>query len=356
MKYLKEKNKRYVIIPKLLGLKTNVIDFIPYFSLGAFMHKTYEEDTEVNLTFKVVKYIDKPKELNKKLENFWGEDNIPKVFYEKIFSNKIKFQLLINKIGNNFEFICNKNYIKYCPFRIDRMYPPGGHLQNSAIFSLAEIGCSVLHCSCISRDNDGILIVASSNTGKSLTSFLSIKRGYKFISEDMVVLKDNYAYSAPLISYRSCYENFERKDRIIKKNKKILDEIIDILKLFLSLFKIFKFKKVPSSERFDNFINSNKVMKRVNIKKIIILEKGGNGIKKLDKRECLRKILILNRGEFTYFHDTFLRAMSYFNVNININKIIQEEEKNIKNVIENSDCYLFKSDNPFKFIDYLDEI
>jgi len=344
--------KNIVIIPELLSLRTNVIDFIPYFSLGAFMHETYKEKTLINLGFEVVNDIEKPKELTKKIENFYGEDQIPIVYYEKVFTKNIKFKMLIKKTNSGFDFLVNKLYAKYCPFRIDRMYPSGGHLLNAAILCLANEGYAVVHSACISKNSQGVLLAASSNTGKSLTTFSSLKKGYKILSEDMLALNEYYAFSSPLISSRSCYEQSLGK-KYPKNRQFFLKEYINFVSMFTG---IFSFRKVLSYEPFEDFIKSGNLIKKNGINKIIILERGGNSINKIDKKECLRKFLILNRGEFNYYSDTFLRAFSYFNSDMNIGNIIKVEERVISNLINNSDCYLFQANNPKYFVDFLDEI
>ena len=353
---IQKKMERFVIIPELLSLKTNVIDLIPQFLLGAFMHKTWSEKTRINLSFRIVNDFEKPQGFNKRFGSFWGTENSPQVYYEKKFSEGIKFKMLVKKTNNDFNFIVNKLYFKYSPFRIDRMLPPGQHLQNAAILSLANLGFTVLHGACLSKNNQGILLIASSNMGKSLTAFSALKKGYKFLSEDMLALNERFAYAAPLISCRTCYEKFsgkKGKKRAFGKNKLPFWESVNF---FLSLPRIFFPQGVSSGQPFENFLSGGKVIEKTKVSKIVILERGDEGLVKLREDECLEKVLILNRGEYAYYHDSFLRALSYCNPEVDIKRIVQTEEKVLSHLVKKSSCYLLQVENPFQYVEYLDKL
>ncbi len=345
MKYNKE-TKRYVIIPELLGLKTNVADFIPYFSLGAFMHTTYDEETKINLDFKIVKDFEKPQELDNRIGNFWGANNVPKIYYEKRFSERIRFKMLIEKTDGTFFFTVNKLYFKYCPFRIDRICSSGERLQNAAIFCLANLGFTILYGACVSKHDQGILLIGGSKMGKSLTAFSAIKKGYSFLSEDILALNESCAYASPLISYKSRFS-------ILSSDKQ---NNPSLLKLFLGFVRFFLFPKTLSHHPIGDFLREGNIIRKTKIRKIIIFEKGDREIIKLEKDECLRKILALNRERFSYYHDTFLRVFSYFNPEIKIEVITMKEERILFSIVNQSDCYLLKVNNPEEYIEILDEI
>ena len=72
--------------------------------------------------------------------------------------------------------------------------------------------------------------------------------------------------------------------------------------------------------------------------------------------EAFRKVSTLNRSRFSYYNNTFLRALSYFNPEINLEAINKKEEEMISTLVSQSICYLFQADNPLKYVKYLDKI
>lgn len=351
MKY-QEYLKRFTVVPELLSLSTNVKNLIPGLSVGAFICKIFDWPTKLNFVFKIVNDIKKPAELNKKFEFFWGKNNNKRLYYERPFWGRIKFKMLIEKNGSDFFFLVNRFYFEHIRFQLGTIWLPGTCLLNTVIFSLLNLDYLVLHSACISKNDRGILLISSSTGGKSLTAYSSLKKGYKLLSEDVLVLnpKDNYANS--LISYTPQYLSQINKH----KTKPSSFDRFSILTLFSSIFSLMFRRDYVSSKLFRKFFSSGRLIDKTKINKICILEKGEDKIIKLNKVEALKKVLAINRARFDYYNDTSLRAFSYFNPEMDIEVINKKEEEALFSVIKQSECYLFQADDPARFVDYIERI
>jgi hypothetical protein len=96
-----------------------------------------------------------------------------------------------------------------------------------------------------------------------------------------------------------------------------------------------------------------KIEEKANIKNIFVLERGTSGIEKIEPREATRRILIINRNEFSYHKNPLLFAYSYFNPSLDINELMRTEEDLIYTIVDKTDCSLLKANKPTGYIDLL---
>ncbi|MEM4680609.1 MAG: hypothetical protein QW038_02330 [Nanopusillaceae archaeon] len=101
------------------------------------------------------------------------------------------------------------------------------------------------------------------------------------------------------------------------------------------------------------FIENFKIDKKAKIEKIFILERGKKGIEELDTKEALRRILIINRNEFSYYKNPIIFAYSYFNPVLNLNELMKKEEEILKTISNRVECFLLKSYWPTEYIKLL---
>ena len=76
-----------------------------------------------------------------------------------------------------------------------------GYLINNVIIplKLLQKGYVVIHSACVSYENQGILIVAPPDTGKTYTALTLVnKSGFEFLSDDLTIVKENVAYCYPV--------------------------------------------------------------------------------------------------------------------------------------------------------------
>jgi hypothetical protein len=97
-----------------------------------------------------------------------------------------------------------------------------------------------------------------------------------------------------------------------------------------------------------------KIDVKVPIKYIFILDRGKDRLEELDSKEALRRILIINRNEFSYHKNTLLFAYSYFNRPLDISALMQREETLIENMTSKVKCYLVHSADAANFINIID--
>ena len=348
---IEKDHKNIIVVPKLFTLVTNV-DYIYHFYLSSFMYKLLGDKTKLNFSYIVKNDIEKPPELNIRFDYFWGKDGDKRLYYEHPFFGEIKLKMLVEKKGNDFNFSVDRFYYKYIKFITGRVWPSGLHLQNATTLGLSGIGFTMLYGACISKNKQGILILASTKIGKSLTALSALERGYEILAEDFLVLDSKGGYSVPLIP--SCFLKYHSTRSWWKKKfYRILLKFPLLQMVFLYLIPLsFFISPNPSKEYLDsiNFTTG------VKIRMVCILEKGKTGIKKLNSGKALKKIVALNRANSFYYNDSLLRAFSYFNPELNIEMISNMEEKNLSSIVNQSECYLLRAEDGKEYINLLDNI
>lgn len=346
---IKKYQEKFIVVPELFSLTTNV-ELIFHFIFGSFMLNLFlKEKTKLNFSYMVNKDIKKPPELNTKLEYFWGTRGDKRIYYEHPFLGKIKLKMLVEKQGNNFNFLVNHFYYKYIKFIVGRVWTSGLYLQDAAVLSLSSIGFTVTHGACIVKEKQGILIFGSPKSGKSTIAFSLFKKGYKFLCDDCLVLDSNNAYAT---LSRMPLEYYSRNINDWRQKYTNYFSRIPVVDLALSCFTS---QSPPSLESFHELYN-DRIIEKVKINKIYILEKSGNEVKKISSKDALRKILIITRPSSFYYNDPFLQALYYFNPEISIETISNIEENNLSSIVNQSECYLLKANSPLGYIELLDKI
>jgi hypothetical protein len=100
-----------------------------------------------------------------------------------------------------------------------------------------------------------------------------------------------------------------------------------------------------------DLLKNAKIDQKVKIQAICILSRGKeSGTEKIDPEEALRRVLIINRNEFSYYKNPLLFAYSYFNPTFSINHLGNIEEKILHTIINKADCFLLSSSDPSEYI------
>lgn len=330
------------IIPNIFNLKTNV-KFIPHFILGPFMVNTQKNVADILFTFIVNQDVIKPSILDTKIGYFWGKNNEKKVYYEHPFFGKWRLKMLVEKRGNNFTFNVNKIYYKWMTFLLERVWSSGLHLHNTSVLSLANLGYTVAHGACISKNNRGVLIFGSTKIGKTFTAFSSINKGYVIVSEDYLVLNSQFAYATPSMSSKFLQYHSTTQTGWKKYFYNFISDypIFGIAMYRMLPSSIIKLEQ-PASLDMDQF-------ERVKIEKICILENSKEGIRKISANEALRKILLLNSTDSFYYNDALLSALSYFNSDIDIKIISEIKNKILSSLTKKIPCFLICAEDPTEY-------
>lgn len=151
-------------------------------------------------------------------------------------------------------------------------------------FRLNEHGCSLVHASCVSRDNRAYLFTAQGGGGKTSTALYSVERGFNFLGDNFVILDRGHAMSflSPLniFSFNLC--------PIVKTNMGIKSKVEFYFKNLL--YRASGLRLVTKIDVKDVFANSS-----VNKSKLdsifLLIPKEKFNIVELDKNELISHMI-----------------------------------------------------------------
>jgi len=340
------KRFQYQIKPEIASVLSNQIT-IPYFSYGEYFDNYVESSpSKINISFSVDARLSKPDHLTQKFHFCYGAENTEEVYFERPLGFGLIAKLHCKNLMTHPQIRVNTTYYKLIRLKIDNTFPPGVHLADTLSLLLLKNNYIPLHCAAISFNNEGIVLGAPPDTGKSMTTMLAVKRGYGFLSEDIAIADDKYIYSNPQTATfhhtPGVYTNHSLKQKLIR--------FIDTNILLLSYFV------TPRAARLYEVMKDIKIDLKVPIKYIFILNKGEDRLEELDSKEALRRMLTINRNEFSYHRNSLLFAYSYFNRSLDINVLMQKEEKLIEHLTSNVKSYLVQSADSANFINIIDKI
>lgn len=342
---MKKTSKKFTIIPGLLSI-TASNRYIHYFSLASNLSSVMNSKTKVNVTFNISKKLRKPKDLIHRLDFFWGNTDVDQMYYEHPIIFNLKAKMLID-FSSKPSITVNRSYQILSRFKFENVWPPGIHLMNLSIVSLLKRKNIIIHAGALAtKKGKGVLLFGASNTGKSYTVSSSIKHGYHFMSEDLIASDGKSVFACPLLSTYSTI--LPTKNFSLKLGNRIAQ--IPFLGLFLP--------RVRTTKAFEMFIKKYNFKSSAEVKYIFILERKRTDkiVSVLKKDEAYRKILNLNRMELTYFKSDLIYAYSYFNSKFNLQALLEEEQRILKEVISKSKCYLIQSDDPSTFFNKVNEL
>lgn len=332
--------QRYVVVPDLIEIHTNV-NPIRRFSFGKYLDsKLQGTNNSVAVSFKVMRGLNKDKNLDERFGDFWGRRGIDGVFFEKTLIGKTIFKLSVKALTDSPKIFVDPFYYQLMRFQYDRIYPPGLHLTNVTIIKLLEQSYSPMHCASVSYDGKAILIFAPPTTGKTFAAISLLEYGFKILSEDIAIIDDEYVYGCPLTS------TFEILPSNVKlsKIKAMQAAITKRLSLHIPVRNIFE------------LVDESKVDQKAMVKIICILDVGETKFEKLTKEEAMSRLSILNRDEFSWYKDPLLLAYSYFNPFLDINSLMIKEKAILSNIIKKAECFLLRANHPREFVDFIRKI
>lgn len=336
---------KYNLVDKLLFVDTNVNN-IYYFSYAPLLDAIIKGDSKYGVRFIVDKDIQKPEVLTQKFDYFWGGKNKKRIYYEHPILPGFKAKMLLDMSTEVYSITVNDAYYRLVRYRFENVWPPGQHLANLVTVTLLQKNMLTLHSAAFSdkKTHEGYLIFGASNTGKSLTTFAALEKGYAYHSEDLTIADKNSLYTTPLISAQSSMlpnKNVSLQYNLFVNNLTGINMILP---------------RMRTRSSFRDFFESHDVSRVSKVSKIFILEKGVDSISALAGREALRKMLILNRLELCYSRDHLLLAYSYFNDSLDIDYMLQVERKLIQEVVFNAECFLVMSLFPNRYIELIEKI
>ncbi|WP_297512624.1 hypothetical protein [Thermococcus sp.] len=326
----------YVTIsPEVLKAKSG-IGKIHYYSFGEFLRGNCEiphgeRNAVVSVKFEIGSTNDVPSNLRYKYSDSILLDNLHDnivVKLEKAISpiGRIKALLKIgpaNKLSN-ISLVVNRRYYTIFKMKIENVIPPGILLKDATYLSLIHNNFIPLHSSAFAKDkNEGYIIMAPPNVGKTTTVLEAVKNGFYGLSEDISIanLKSKTVHAVP------CTATQHHETKI----NKLLGP--------LSYFTASSFKTFGEEYR-------ERIIPKAKIKGIFILEKGNSLLQELSSEEAFERIILLNRDEFKWHSDMIITAIQYYFPEIRIEHV---EEEIINNLVTSIPVYLVREKSPFEY-------
>ena len=334
-------NYEYLIKPNVTKINSNKA-YIPYFSFGDHFHRSVNQvkPYTVEMSVYVENDLVRPENLFQTFQSCRGCDGIDAVYYERRLGMGITAKMYAENLLRGGKVLANSSYYKYVRAKIDNAYPIGVHLADFLILNLLQRGYAPLHSAAISSKDTGMLIVGPPDSGKSLTTILALRQGFSYLSEDVTFVDENNVYANP---YTSTFVHNN-------KSRNLRDILFGVLP-FTSYF----FESPRTSVR--DLVKNVEIDEKAEVKKIFILDQAkGESAQRLSASEALRRILIINRNEFSWYKNPIVLAYSYFNSSLDLRKLMQIEEHIINSLIEKADCFLIKSSNPKNYINMIQDI
>lgn len=327
----------YSVNPDIVNIISNR-DYIPYFSYGEHLVELASsrgaKRYKIEMTLNVVKDVVHPSHLNQRFHFCYGCDGCDEIYYERPLGLGITAKLYFRNLLGNTELIVNESYYKYVRAKVDNLYPAGAHLADIMTFRLLDSGYIPLHCACISNKQGGIILAAPPDTGKTTTAISAARNGFGFLAEDIVIADETHVYANPNTGTFFHLEGLKRSMSLRDLIFKFIYFRIPFLSYFVS---------TPD-------LSITKVLKDIEIEemsqitKILILDKGNNTVEKVGREEALKRLLIINRNEFSYHKNSLLFAYFYFNSqSLDLYEYMRKEEDVIRNFVQRYECYTLKA-------------
>ncbi len=330
-----------ITVPNKISITTDKnLKLLKYFSLGEIINKPVfpEEITKYNVELNICpdpkEFLDEPSE--KYSSDYWVNQN--SVYYERKYAG-LTCKLLVKSIDKN-QFICytNPTYLKIAIMKMDSLYPVGLHIHDILLTKILADNDLIIHGAGLKNiaKDDSFLIIAPPDTGKTYTTYQLLKSGnFKFLGEDLSYYSkaEDELLCVPFTStwghhfQHSWTDNFSR---------------IPILGLFRD-----SNKKIVT-----DFFGSAAVEKKAKLSRIYLLEKSNTNslIKIAYSEEMYKKVLIIQRNEFSYYKNPLIRAYEYYNIDkLDVDSLFQKEGINLKSLLQNKDLFLVKSQSHSEF-------
>jgi hypothetical protein len=333
----------YSIKPDIAVVESNR-DIIPVFPLGETLENyTGFPSSKISISFNVSKDFAYGVQGFQKFHYYWGQKGLDEIYYERPVGRGITLKLYLKDLLKNAKLVVNSTYFKYVRFKLDSVYPPGVHLADILIINLLRLGYAPVHCAAVcSKEEGGVLLFAPPDTGKTLTTFAALKRGFHYLAEDIAFVDSESVYANPHTA--TFLHNKAFRAQYAKTNGDPISSLLRKLPIFSSYAKAPALSMSRISKDFQ-------IDQEAPIRKVVILDRGKSGAEKITKEEMARRILIINRNEFSYHKNALLFAHSYFNPAFELFKMMEKEEKIINTMVSKADCFLVKANDPKDYID-----
>ncbi len=328
-----------VIIPYVLRLYST-ISRIHYFSFGEYIEDYLFNNTpcryELFFDIKSKDYFIKNLK-NKQFEYIYSDslfvtprkERIELLYMKKLgLINIYAYALLSDRYILLF---VSKLYYDVFRFRIENVLPPGIHLRDLTYIKLVLSNYIPFHASAFAiNDEEGYLILAPPNTGKSFIITQLAKMGFKVLSEDITVVNGTSLemYAVPYTS--TMYHELSKLKYLAPFSYYLSPRLI-------AFGRMFKDRLIPKAK----------------LKGIIILERGSRRVvRNISKETIVIRVVGLTRSEFAIRSNIIANAILYF-----LEKDIENiEYERISRIIDNADAMILRAKKPQEYIKMIGEV
>jgi len=270
---------------------------------------------------------------------FFGKNNENFVFFDDTFLGLRNIIILSNLYEKTTEIVFNKNVRL-----LDKFYPPRSRKRIKdlidAVISIKQLqkGIIPIHAACLAQPDrdEAILLAGYPNIGKTLATLHFLERGYRYLSDDVILVdsdgvayknafpsavgyEDFLRYTTPKEIGRFKYYSFYLKGYPMAKSK-ILNRLIRP-----PLINLARLSKV-------------KTAKKATVKSVYIIENGENCVEKLSTNDAHKLISNINRYCIGEINNPVIDTYNYFNPS-RVFWIEQEKQKILSEFLHNKTCY-----------------
>jgi len=270
---------------------------------------------------------------------FFGENNGKAVYFDDTFLGLRNIIVLKNLYEKTTTIVFNKNVRL-----LDKFYPPRSRKSIKdlidAVISIKQLqkGIIPIHAACLASPNgdEAILLAGYPNIGKTLATLQFLERGYRHLSDDVILVdsdgvayknafpsavgyEDFLRYATPKEIGRFKYYSFYLKGYPMAKSK-ILNRLIRPPLIDLST------------------LTRVKTADKATVKTVYIIENGENCIEKLSTNEAHNLISNINRYCIGEINNPVIDTYNYFNPS-RVFWIEQEKQKILSEFLRNKPCY-----------------
>ncbi len=331
------------IIPGKLAIKFNhPRKVFYYFSLGEIMNGSlfkFNKTTKYKVAINVVKHPrDHVPDTGGHFSSFYKVGD-GWVLYERKYGG-LSCELAVTGMdSNNLTIYVNSFYLNYIKIKVDNMYPVGIHVTDILLSKMIGDNDLVIHGASLYDTNKKVafLLVAPPDTGKTYTTYKLLEQGYKFLGEDLSYY-DGESDSLICMPYTSTWgHRFKLK-------------ALDVSKVpFVGMFSNSAKKGV------EEIFGKESVVERERLDRIYILEKSNTeeSISKAKVDDSLiRKVMAIQRNEFSYYKNPLLRAYEYYH-SVDLDGVAAIEARNINKLFEDKEVYLVRAPHYERYKDLI---
>jgi hypothetical protein len=263
----------------------------------------------------------------------------------KIKGNMYPFgnTLLLQNIDHKAELYLNSNRYKlFKQLSSNEFYLIKAMIQ----IILLQKRHTLIHAAGLARRNQGILLSALSNTGKTYTALTLAKfHDFEFLSDDMTIVSEKgmaSSYPIPLSINDDYVEHFNLKLTPFERfSMNVKDNYIFKIPWFRLLFEPFDYAV--------SRLNLTIPKRPIPIKTIFLMERGENSVERISKEVAFNKLWMNNRMNLMFYEIRELVAYSYVYNSLNLDELLSASKMILFSILEHVDEIIMIKRNDKRF-------